>query len=508
MQANNREDTGLTRYQPNIVVIMTDQQRADFSAAEGFGLDTMPFLDSLGVSGVRFDRAYTPTPVCAPARSSMLTGRFPKATRVRENAGTGNIFGPSDLMTILRQHGYSTGLAGKNHTYLQPEDFDLYAAPYSHVGGPPEWATPDQREFDAWLGALDHGVSQHATPFPLEHQLPYRVTSDAIEGVRALSGDKPFFLWLSYPEPHNPYQAPEPYFSLFPEDEIPDRAAGPEAARMKGGDWRWLQRLIETKRPDYDRQWRRYRANYCGMIRLLDDQIRRFAEHLDAEGLLDDTLLLFVSDHGDYAGDYGLQRKGAGLAEVLVRVPFIVHGPGVVPRRNREDFVSLVDLMPTICEAVGAEIPYGVQGRSLWPMLTGHEYPKQEFESIYAESGFGGLPYDEDDYPALHFPYEGPTFDELNSVTQSGKTKMVRKGKWKLVYDVMGRGELYDLGDDPAELANRFEDETLREVRLDLVEELLRWTIRTEDDLPSGRYTPKAAEHGWYAPPRLDPCRR
>src|SRR5207245_1930039 len=102
-----------------------------------------------------------------------------------------------------------------------------------------------------------------------------------------------------------------------------------------------------------------------------------------------------------YAGDYGLQRKGVGLPECLVRIPLLFRGPGIPPQAAlREEFVSLVDLMPTLCEMLGAEIPYGVQGRSLWPLLTGQAYPAAEFRSIYAEAGFGGLPYGEGGTPS------------------------------------------------------------------------------------------------------------
>src|SRR5690606_33663830 len=123
-------------------------------------------------------------------------------------------------------------------------------------------------------------------------QLPYRVVSDAIECVETRDEDRPFFLWLSFAEPHNPYQVPEPYFSMFPPESVPERFAGPEAAEAKGGSWLWLRRLIEEKRPGYDEHWRRYRANYCGMIRLIDDQIRRFVSHLEAKGLVERTIIL------------------------------------------------------------------------------------------------------------------------------------------------------------------------------------------------------------------------
>ena len=115
-----------------------------------------------------------------------------------------------------------------------------------------------------------------------------------------------------------------------------------------------------------------------------------------------------------------------------MRVPLLFVGPGIGGQASpREEFVSLVHLMPTLCDMLATEIPYGVQGRSLWPLLTGEVSAPEEFRSIYAEVGFGGLPYREEERPELHFPYEGPGFDELNSVTQSGNLKMVRMGSWK-----------------------------------------------------------------------------
>lgn len=491
---------------PNVVLIMTDQQRADFSAAEGFPFDTTPFLDALGAGGARFRHAYAAMPVCTASRCSVLTGRFPKATRVRQNSAARFLAAPTDLVRLLRQQGYATFLAGKNHSHLGREDFDA-ASTYFHTGAVEQAVSPEERAMDAWLESLDHGVHPEPTPFPLDCQPAARIVRD---GLRCLDGrdERPFFLWLSFPEPHNPYQVPAPYFDLFPPDALPERVAGPEAALAKGGAWRWLRETIERKRPAYDGRWRRYRSNYCGMLRLLDDQIRRFVEGLEARGLREDTLLVFLADHGDYAGDYGLQRKGAGMPECLMRVPLIVNGPGVPAHpRPREDFVSLVDVFPTLCDMLGLEIPFGVQGRSLWPMLTGRPYPRPEFASVYAESGFGGLPYADGEAPPLHFPAAGPSFDELNSFTQSGNTKMLRRGRWKLLYDGLGRGELYDLERDPAELHDRFEDPALGGVRLGLVEELLAWTIRTEDDLPRADYVPKVAARNWQrTAPRQRPA--
>jgi arylsulfatase A-like enzyme len=513
---------------PNVVVVMTDQQRADFTRGAGFPLDTMPFLDALGARGARFERAYTPMPICAPARTSLFTGRFPKAHRVRQNSAIKHAVYGRDLVGLLREAGYAVGLAGKNHSHLKSGELD-FAATYMHQGRSGEGTGPvptaAEAAFDAWLTELARergSLSLGPTPFPVECQLPYRIVRDAMGWIDALAeradqagadsagedgrrGARPFFLWLSFPEPHNPYQVPEPYFSLFPPQSVPPRVAGPEALASKGGPlgekWRWERRLIEASSPGYDAHWRRYRASYCGMLRLIDDQLRRFVTHLAQRDLLANTLLVFTADHGDYAGDYGLQRKGVGLPECLIRVPLIVAGPGVVPQApDHRDHVSLVDVMPTLCEALGLETPYGVQGRSLWPILTAGEYPAAEFRSAYVELGYGGLHYGEHERPPLHFPYDAPRYDELNAVTQSGTVKCLRMGRWKLSYDMLGNGELYDLEADPAELIDRFHDPALAGVRQALVEELLRWTIRAEDDLPLATYVPKRAARNWYAP--------
>src|SRR5690606_28431835 len=133
--------------------------------------------------------------------------------------------------------------------------------------GPPERATAGEKRFDQWLLDLDHHVQPDPTPFPIETQLCHRIVSDAIDIVDR-NGDRPFFLWLSLPEPHNPYQAPAPYFGMFPEEDLPNRVAGPEAAIARGGHWRWLRDLQEGKRPGYDAGWRHARDVYCGMLRM------------------------------------------------------------------------------------------------------------------------------------------------------------------------------------------------------------------------------------------------
>ena len=480
-----------TSTRPNIVLLMTDQQRAGLTGSDG-GPDTMPRLDQLFADGVRFERAYTSAPACVPARTSLLTGRFPSAHRVRQNSAAEHAHYATDLLDLLRGAGYALHFSGKPHMYAGAEDFDSFHGPYLHDGGPQ--VDEQHAAFDAWLADLDHGVAEAPTPFPVESQLPYRIVDGAIGAVSSTDDDQPFFLWLSFPEPHNPYQVPEPYFTMFDEADVPERLAGPEVLEQLSWRYRWLHRLIEEKRPDFDAEWRRYRANYLGMLRLIDDQIGRLLDHLGDE--CENTLFIFLSDHGDFLGDYGLQRKGVGMSDALMRIPLAIKGPGVV-RQHRSELVSMIDLLPTVAEWLDQPIPVGVQGRSLAPLMRGADTPSTEFGSILGESGFGGVSYTEDDRPPLHFPYEGPTFDELNSVTQSGELRMIVEERYKLIVDDRGEDVLYDLVADPAESEDLSNNPAYREVREALYRRLVQWLLRAADDLPEGSYTQNTRPHNW-----------
>jgi arylsulfatase A-like enzyme len=229
------------------------------------------------------------------------------------------------------------------------------------------------------------------------------------------------------------------------------------------------------------------------------------SRHLETAGKLKNTIVVYLTDHGDFFCDYGLTRKGPELPEVLTRIPMVWSGPGIKAQHNPTAFVSTADIMPTLCEAIGTPFPQGVQGRSLWPLLQGREYPVAEFETIYSEVGFGGLNYTAEDTISPNFgrthgpPGSLPGFDELNPVTQSGNMKMVRRGDWKLTFDMMGSGQLYDLAKDPYELTNLFGQPGATAIQNQLMADLLRWTIRTQDDLPFAAYPPKLAKRNWYS---------
>ena len=493
---------------PNIVIIMTDQQRADVSRREGFPLDTTPFLDQLARQGIWFDRAYTTIPACAPARVSMLTGRYPSATRVRTNHNLPDATYGQDLFQLLRANGYTTSLCGKNHTYLERDDVDFWYEA-NHLSAEDGAEKPLYRAFEAFMKETHFQAALEPTPFPLAAQFPHRIVSKAQEWIQSLDGEQPFLLWLSFPEPHNPYQVPEPYYSMFAPAQLPPNLADESTLATKGFKYQWCRDSFLKAFPDFAEHLPRARANYLGLLRLLDDQVRRFVTFLADAGLRENTILLFLSDHGDFVGEYGLMRKGPDLPEVLTRIPFSICGPGIAPQTEPHPaHISIVDILPTLCEATGISIPDGVQGQSLWPLLTGQPYPDAAFQSAYAEHGFGGLYYGWEEAldPAVDGRTESPdgmqwgSYDCLNSWTQCGQLRMVRKGDWKLTWDMEGHGELYNLSTDPVELHNLFGQPAHAAVQQALMAELLTWMLRVQDPLPlpRRRYVMKRAPHNYW----------
>ncbi|MCC8171471.1 MAG: sulfatase-like hydrolase/transferase [Parabacteroides sp.] len=476
---------------PNIVVIMTDQQRADLCGREGFPMDITPYVDELARQNAWFDKAYTVMPASTPARCSMFTGRFPSATRVRTNHNVQDMQFGTDLIAVLKKNNYKTALVGKNHAYLKAGDMDFWSE-YSHWGKSKPGTEGERAANRFFREAV--GQWLEPSPVPLKDQQPVRIADEAITWINSQQ-DNPFFVWVSFPEPHNPYQVCEPYYSMFSPDKIPAPATSRRDGRKKGEKYRTLAALEDASCPDLARDLSRLRGNYMGMIRLIDDQIKRLVENLKEKGLFENTIVVVLSDHGDYCGEYGLIRKGAGLSESLVRIPMVWAGYGI--KRQPEAMpahVSLADLFPSFCTAIGDTVPVGVQGRSLWPMLTGKAYPEEEFSSIVVQQGFGGedfLPGDD----GLTFEQEGALgpgkvarFDELNTWTQSGTSRMVRMGDWKLVMNSYGRGELYNLKNDPYELDNLFGNAGVAAEQNELLIRLVAWELRLQDPLPLPRH--------------------
>lgn len=490
---------------PNIVVVMTDQQRADLRAGCGYPLDTMPFLDRWARDGVDFRRAYTPNPCCVPARLSMFTGRYPSCHNVRTNHNVRDALYSEDLLDVLKRGGYKTALCGKNHTHRKPEDFD-FCERTGHLGrGGEVNETKEEIEFAEFLNASKHMESHTPSPGGVEVQHPYRNVSSAFKFLDTKRGEEPFFIWLSFAEPHNPYQVPEPYFNMFPPEKLPKMASCAADTDTKGYSFAWERAAWEqVLGTNIEERILRTRSNYHGMLRLIDDQFKRFIEGLEERGLRDNTVVVFLSDHGDLAGEYGLIRKGVGLPESLIRVTMAWQGPGFAQTgANDNSCVNLVDMLPTVCDLIGEETPFGSQGRSILPLLRNEAYPKGEFDIAYSEFGYGGLYWNDNDLLKVaddRAITDGTSFAEMSSWTQSGQTRMVRKGDYKIQVDMMGNGYLYNLREDIAELKNLWNEPELLSVKADMLTCLAAAILRAADPLPPprNRYRTKTHPKGYW----------
>lgn len=491
---------------PNIVIVMTDQQRHDLRKAAGYSLDTMPFLDSFAEKGVDFSQAYTPNPTCMPARVSMFTGRYCQSHCVRTNHNAADAVYTEDLLDVLKQQGYTTALCGKNHSHHKVEEFDFHEV-NGHLGVEDrQHLSQSEQKLDDYLKTLKFIDSMEPSPGDVSDQLPYRNVSSALKFVDEVKEtEKPFFAWVSFAEPHNPYQVCEPYFSMFPPHLLPPLSTGPENLEGKGPRYTWIRGIWEkVLGTEIEQRINRDRSNYLGMLRLIDDQFKRLIEGLEQRNLLDNTLVIFLSDHGDFMGEYGLVRKGPDLSDVLTHIPMIWRGPGIANQgRVGTNFVNIVDILPTLCDYLGVQTPFGVQGKSLRPLLENTAYDSKEYETAYSETGFGGLYWDEEDNltpqeeKACHL---WETFDCLNTWTQCGQVRMLRKGEYKIQVDMLGTGYLYNLKDDPMEINNLWDGEMYQAIKADMLTELTAAMLRATDPIPAprNRYRTKLHPKGFW----------
>jgi arylsulfatase A-like enzyme len=454
------------RRKPNLLLVYTDQQRHDTIGALGARWMRTPNLDRLVAEGTAFTRATAPCPVCMPARWSLHTGQWTTTHGCYSNHHPGERPAYS-LPELLREAGYRTGLAGKNHCFLKEADLDF-------------WQPAPQASEEVWRWEQEvrrvryPRLAEEAVPGGVEGGPERAKTNAAIRFIEE-AGKQPWFLWLSYLYPHTPYEAPEPYFSFYAGAELPQPVVEEEGLAGKPFRQRFHRRNNEAILPFTGEQTRLMRRVYCGMISCIDAEIGLLLGFLKERGLADDTMILFTSDHGDYMGDHGLFTKSPALYDCLVRVPLIVRWPGIVEAgRTDTRWASGVDLLPTLCAAAGAEVPAEVQGVD----LLGGEPLR---DAAFSEYGVPGEPYDEarlaaeDIRPgAFANPWEEKLPWEGNPVSLAGRIRMIRTERWKLVEDG-DAGELYDLEADPHELANLWERPEHADRRAELRERLAAW---------------------------------
>lgn len=475
----------LSQRRPNVLVLMVDQQRADsLGCYGGFGAQVCrtPHLDQLAAEGVRCARAYTASPLCSPARASLLTGLWPTHHgMIFNSAGSDDDFRqrarlPDDMPVLGRlfqEAGYRTAYFGKWHVGKEEDIRRLgfaegtpstrsRAAEGPSIGSYP-LIDPVQRR---WL--RDPTVYSAVTTADGEEYREIWLARRAQDWLRRHATEHPetpFLCFLSTPGPHWPCIVPERYAALYDWRSIPlpgnidDTLEGkPAAQRVYRDEAGESYSLTED-------EWRKCLARYYAFVTLIDDAFGETLGTLEELGVADNTIVVYISDHGDIMGAHRLFDKGPFMYEETVRIPLILRWPEAMPAgRVVEPFVSTIDVLPTLSEAAGLSLPdspyapAGPDGRSLWPLIRGQippDWPDDAYSQFHGHGASRGL-YD---------------------------VRLLRTERYKLVYYPHDVDELYDEQEDPWELRNLALEPEWQPLREELQARLVRRMEQADDPL-------------------------
>ncbi|MFW5474933.1 sulfatase-like hydrolase/transferase [Knoellia sp. CPCC 206450] len=466
---------------PNVLMLCTDQQRFDALGAAGNPHIHTPNLDRLADEGVLFESCYVQNPVCSPSRASLMTGRYVPNHGLHAN-GVDLDPGTELFTRRLADSGYDCGLVGKLHLAschggrLEPrvdDGFRVFRWAHDPYPGSSEnayhrWLRASHPELHDAAMRGDEGDPTWDT-MPTEAHYSRWIGDETIDFLTtSRHKDKPFFFVANFFDPHHGFGAPQEYVDLYDpaslprpvttEDELSSKPPIFEDASKKSyaGHARGFVEYTEDELQEV-------RAAYYAMVTLVDAEVGRILDALDAEGLADDTIVVFTSDHGEMLGDHRLMLKGPFMYDCAVRVPLIIRWPGHVQPGRRTELVQWVDLAPTFLDAAGVEAPSTFQGASLLPLLGGDA------------DGWR-------DWALCQYRDSGHSYDPPVHVT------MLRHDHWKLVVhhgspaSARARtGELYDLDADPQELTNLWADADHAGTRADLQSLLLDVLVATED---------------------------
>lgn len=449
-----------------------------------------PHIDSLAAQGMRFDQAYCAGPPCIPARASMMTGLWPHT-----HGKSAHIRMPLDphivtLPQALGSQGYRTGVVGKTHWWPAADNHGFEEALLTidrHL-------TPELGKDDAYIQFLEERGLFHYDPATWKEDLPKLLSSALPEEARKVhwtgaaacgmlerfaQDNRPFFLFCSFVEPHGGGGITDEDFQAVQDRPFPPRI--PPGG--KGKPWFLEQAAAawEAKRGEGAED---YRRRVAASLNLVDANVGRVLQRMADLGLAENTVVVFLTDHGDFCHDHGFIEKTIPY-EPAVQIPFIMAGPGIVPGETSSKLASQIDLMATLMDYAGAEAdaPMG-QGRSLRPLAERQAVPWRE--AVFCECD-----------ATVHLRNAG-----LN--LQSAQAKMVRQGNWKYIYWLIEGDEtaeeLYDLAADPDEKENLAAGPAHRARCDELRGRLLDWLIATEAD----RLKPAPANHYPVPRPRME----
>ena len=466
---------------PNILWLCTDQQRFDTLGCYGNRYVNTPNIDSLAEDGALFENAFSQSPVCSPSRGSFLSGRYPITCRMRQN---GADIPDSELLVtkIFHDAGYYCGLAGKLHlracnpvsgcTDMESRISDGYDEFHWSHDTSKSWGL--HNEYYKWLADV-HGTTYHTINtseseyvqygMPIEQHQSYWCAQKAIDFINERKrSQQPWLFSVNFYDPHHPFDPPrellDRYTAMLDDIPLPAYFDGEERTKTiwqiqdHGGAYNHTSGYPFDKMNDIDH--RMVRAAYWAMCDMLDIQVGRIIEALRENDELEDTIILFHSDHGEMLGDHGIYLKGPFFYDCAIKVPLIISWPGHIKNQRISQLVELMDIPETLLDLCGLDRYVGMQGQSLKPVLNG-EQKNNLHRDVYCE------------YLNAMACHKSP----------KAFASMIRSEQWKLVvsHSGNGEGELYDLINDPTESMNLFNDQGHAEIKAAMTSRLLdRWS--------------------------------
>lgn len=438
---------------PNVLWLMTDQYRGDMMGFLGHPAVKTPNLDRLAEQGVTFPRSYCTSPVCLPSRASMMTGmHLPHHGGLVNHMGTNQ-----DLITLpelLTQAGYRTANIGKNHCgWSATKIWEYYDnAPDAFGATKPSDVPFDPAVYPDDLTFIADEVCDNSDrvlygtyPGPVPTTKSYRLATKAIQWLYYHDDPRPFFLRVSFDDPHPPVVPPPEFAAMYSPDDVPDEwlAGYKESLAQKTptvrdyAEHKGLTRITEE-------QHRMHVARYMALCSHVDAQIGRVLDALEEYGFAGNTLVLYNSDHGHMIGEHGMSCKHYIMYEGVNRIPTILRWPGKLAAGEQcEALIDGTDLAPTVCEALGVEM-HPCDGRSFLDVARGVQDTHRE--QVVAQ------------------------YDDFCFSLTTQRYKLI-----KYDTDPADVGELYDLETDPYEKQNLWDGDDLRTVRDDLQSRLMRW---------------------------------
>ena len=473
---------------PNIIFFVPDEMRGDTVSLRKNNnpFINTPNIDQLANDGVAFTNCFTVNPVCAPSRCCTFTGQYVHSNSHRSLY---QLLRPHEenLFKFLKKKGYEVIWIGRNDLFSQKAGKLSVTKRISLSmlsGDTKELITnmksnPFKKE-DRLRKSFYYGERTKTQAKDID----YYIIKRGLEYLET-NLNKPFCLYLALGFPHPPYVVEEPYYSMYNRNEVPAPIPPklddkPEFMRLIHERY-GLNKLVEE-------DFREILATYYGMITRVDDQFGQILAKLKEIGEYDNSAIFFFSDHGDYAGNYGLTEKWHNaFQDCLINVPLVMKIPNIQPdEKIKDQLVEIIDIFPTVMEIAQIKSKYTYFGKNLIPLIKGDD--KIHRDAVFAEGGFNIREPQCLESPVKNpnIPLMGIYYDKTNISAEKPSTvarsAMIRTKQWKLVIRSSKDEELYDLIRDPQELTNIINDKAYSKIKEELKEKLLRWYLNTSDN--------------------------